>query len=471
MFRNSPEQLPTMTVTETVAVITEVVLPNLAKGVVKRRPRMVGLSERFNAEAKSVQLLGKLRRRYGKGPVLLKLPLRSHALILNPEDADRVLENSPEPFATATWEKKQALSHFQPRQALVSHGLDRAERRQFNEDILEPDRTCHHLAERFVQVIAEEADDILRQAKDNGHTLDWEVFARGWFNAVRRIVLGDSAREDEELTHMLDSLRRNANWAFLHPRQTSLRKRFKERLRYYLDKGEQGSLAGSIKALPNSSSTEPEEQIPHWLFAFDPAGMAAFRTLALLATHPQQAQLADMELADPASSKASTLPFLRACVLESLRLWPTTPLILRESTRVTHWKRGALWAGSNIIIFTPFFHRDSHHLPAADSFDPGLWTAQGPEPKVPWPVIPFSQGPAMCPGRHVVLLATSHMVGALWKNRVLHLHDPGRLSADEALPATLNNYSLQFAVGEPHSPNSQTTKQTAPRQNKGQQNV
>lgn len=447
MLKNSTEQIPTITVAETLAVITDVVLPNLAKGVIKRRPVMVGLSERLNVEKRALACLTKLQTKYRGGPVQLKLPLRNHALVLAPQDVESVLQQSPEPFATASWEKKQALAHFQPRQALVSHGLDRADRRDFNEQILEQHNSCHHLANRFGAVISEEAAQIIDRARENRGVLNWEVFSDGWFRAVRRMVLGDSAQDDQELTDMLDNLRRNANWAFLHLRQRDLRKRFSERLAHYVTEGEDGSLAGLIKARPELTTVQPEEQIPHWLFAFDAAGIATFRTLALLATHHQQAQLADMELDDSKSSETSKLPFLRACVLESLRLWPTTPLILRESTRVTHWASGTLRAGSNIIIYTPLFHRDPRGLSAPDQFDPGLWLTDEPKVRVPWPVIPFSGGPAMCPGRHVVLLTTSQMTGALWKTGKLCLQQPARLDAEAALPGTLNNFSLRFQIG------------------------
>lgn len=427
--------MPTATMGETLAVITDVVLPNLARGTIRRRLSVAGLSERSNTGERAVYLLARLQERYGRGPLLLKLPFRRHALVLDPQDVDKVLQGSPEMFAPATWENKQAL---------VSHGSELTDRRPFNEEVPEPQAASQRLAANLVHVSQEEANGILRRAHENNETLDWEVFSTGWLRAFRRIVLGDSAGDDDELTGMLDNLRRNANWTFLRPRQATLRIRFMNRLRDYVGRGEQGSLASVIKAMPDSESATPEEQILHWLFAFDPTGMAAFRTLTLLATHPQHAQLADMELADPESSK---LPFLRACVLESLRLWPTTPLILRESTRLTHWKSGALWAGSNIIIFTPFFHRDPRHLPAANQFDPGLWLTDEPETKVAWPVLPFSSGTAMYPGRHIVLLATSQLVGALWKPQALHLHNPGRLTGSDALPATLDNHSLRFTVG------------------------
>jgi hypothetical protein len=38
--------------------------------------------------------------------------------------------------------------------------------------------------------------------------LDWDAFLGSWRRTVRRIVLGDAAREDHELTQMLDRLLR-----------------------------------------------------------------------------------------------------------------------------------------------------------------------------------------------------------------------------------------------------------------------
>ena len=65
--------------------------------------------------------------------------------------------------------------------------------------------------------------------------------------------------------------------------------------------------------------------------------MATFRTLALLATHPTQTGQARTELAGKALSAPHDLAYLRSCVQESVRLWPTTPAILRDTTTETTW--------------------------------------------------------------------------------------------------------------------------------------
>jgi cytochrome P450 len=189
--------------------------------------------------------------------------------------------------------------------------------------------------------------------------------------------------------------------------------------------------------------TAPSHQPPQWLFAFDPAGMTTFRALALLATHPEQAERARQEIRSREGTSWELLPFLRACVLESLRVWPTTPMVLRETTHETTWEAGTLEAGTGILIYAPFFHRDDRRLPYADRFTPDLWLEE--RTREDWPLIPFSAGPAICPGRNLVLLATSAMLAALLDEREVHLVSH-QMGPDRPLPALLDNYSLRFTV-------------------------
>jgi hypothetical protein len=105
-------------------------------------------------------------------------------------------------------------------------------------------------------------------------------------------------------------------------------------------------------------------------FAFDAAAMGTFRGLALLASHPENADSVRQEIADQAGS--FYLPYLRATVLKSLRLWPATPLVLRESTAPTEWESGEMPTGTATVIFAPFYHRDDQRLPFANQFAPQL---------------------------------------------------------------------------------------------------
>jgi cytochrome P450 len=335
---------------DTTCVITTVVLPLAARGVLLRRPPVVALAERLDADRRAVRLLQRLRARYGPGPLRLCIPGRSVALVLSPEEVQQVLSRSPEPFAVANREKRGALSHFQPHGVLVSHGQLRADRRQVNEAVLDSHRPVHRLAEAIAAKVLEETRPCLTEAASR--SLGWDEFAVAWWRVVRRVVLGDAARNDHALTDLLARLRAAANWSSLRPARTRVRARFLQRLGAYLDEPEPGSLAELVASTPSPAATDPGGQVPQWLFAFDATGMATFRTLALLATHPAQLDRVRSELAGKDLSTPQNLAYLRSCVQESVRLWPTTPAILRDTTDTT-WDDKVLPAGTALVIYAP----------------------------------------------------------------------------------------------------------------------
>jgi cytochrome P450 len=310
--------------------------------------------------------------------------------------------------------------------------------------VLESDRAVHHMAERFLPIVNEEAARILANAREKGE-LDWDAWADGWYRLVRRVVFGDGAADDQELNDMTVALRKAANWAFLHPKKKATQARFFDRIQHYLDRAEAGSLAAVIARTPQGGETKPVQQVPQWLFAFDAAGMATFRALALLATHPAQAAQARAEIRERPGVERKCMPFLRATLLEAVRLWPTTPTILRQTTRATEWEQGTMPARTGVLVFAPFFHRDDQRLDYAHRFTPDLWLHARSDAE--WPLVPFSAGPAVCPARHLVQMLSSAMLAALIDGREAKLVSPQRMVPGR-LPGTLNNYGLRFALGE-----------------------
>jgi cytochrome P450 len=201
----------------------------------------------------------------------------------------------------------------------------------------------------------------------------------------------------------------DANWAYLRPRRTGLRRRFETRLRAHLDRAEPGSLAGVLAETPAEPDVDPAGQVPHWLFAFDAAGIAAYRALARLASAPDA---------------RADLAYLQAAVLESVRLWPTTLVLLRDSTAAVD---GAP-AGTGYLIVTSFFQRAR-----GGCFDPDLWLSGRAEED--WALVPFSRGPARCPGRELVLFTTGTMLAALRERYAL-----------TQLSTPANHAALRFSV-------------------------
>jgi cytochrome P450 len=435
--------IPTASALDTVAITSEMILPTLAKGPIIRRPRVVGLAERHDLVGRAVRRLQRLHETYGDGPLMMRLPVVHKAIVLAPDHVHRVLAESPEPFSADSSEKHASLTHFQPKAVLISSGAERTDRRRFNEAVLDMPRPMHRLAERFRTVIEEEADVMLAQASRQG-MLDWPVFSDAWFRVVRRVVLGDAARDDLEFTRMHERLRAYANLAFLQPQRRALRARFFARLRSYMERAQEGSLAAVMAGTHATETTAADHQPPHWLFAADPAGMATFRTLALLAAHPEHHLGARDEVAR--QDEAPTLPFLRQCVLDTLRLWPTTPLILRQTSVATTWATGVMPANTGVIVFAPYFHRDDRHLAQAHRFAPELWAR--PRTSADWPLVPFSEGPVVCPGRNLVLMLTSTMLAEMLRHGWYRERSPAKLHATQPMPSTLDPYTLVFELAD-----------------------
>ncbi|WP_170284690.1 cytochrome P450 [Kribbella amoyensis] len=369
----------------------------------------------------------KLRARYGAGPLVLRVPGRTLALVLAPKDVWRLLDETPEPFSAATTEKVAALRHFQPHAVLVTDPPLRAPRRKLNEDVLDAHRPVHRYGQRMQEIVTEELGDLRG-------TLGWEDFRAVWSRVVRRIVLGDSARDDTELTDLLDSLRGGANWAGFRPRNQASRRRFEGRLTEYVEKAEPGSLVEALRQGP-SDGLDPVGQVPHWLFAFDAAGIAVWRLLAVLAVRPDDRERIAAEARHP--DESPLLAQAGAAVEESLRLWPTTLVILRESRAETRWSGGTAPAGTQFAIVSSVFHRDDEALGYANSFEPGIWLDGRSDGD--WPLIPFSAGPAVCPGRNVVLLSTSAAVSHLIAQYDLDLDPATRQALAGPMPATFDH--------------------------------
>lgn len=427
------------------ATLADLGFAGFAAGVIARRRRMMGILERTQADSRTVRRMHSLRDEFGSGPVELVLPGRRVVVVTDPADVGRVLAQAPSPFDPANREKRAALRQFQPHGVLISEGPIREERRAVNEAALETGRPLHRLATPFAEVVADEAARMLTAASSTG-TLDAAQFTTAWWRLVRRLVLGSSAREDHDITDRLWQLRSAANWSFLVPQRRRPGEKFSESLYRYAESAEEDSLLGALTAVSASGATDPVGQVPHWLFAFDAAGMALSRAVALLATHPEQRAAAVAEAQN--ATTPATLPYLRACVLESVRLWPTTPLILRDVTEDTVWHDGeerfTTEAGAALLIAAVAFHRDQRSLPFADDFVPDIWL-DGRAKDYPQ-LVPFSAGPAACPGQDLVLFVTSTLLGEMLRAARFELTSTPLLDPSTPLPFTLDNFGLEFRV-------------------------
>jgi cytochrome P450 len=121
---------------------------------------------------------------------------------------------------------------------------------------------------------------------------------------------------------------------------------------------------------------------------------------------------------------------------------------LRENVEDTMWNGGTRYftvrSGASLFICVPAFHRDPDAFEFADQFVPEIWL-DGRAQRYPQ-LVPFSAGPAECPGRNLVLFVTSSMLAKLLDVVEVQLTSQPPLSAATPLPLTLNQFGLTFTV-------------------------
>ncbi|TML78514.1 MAG: cytochrome P450 [Actinobacteria bacterium] len=404
-----------------------VVVPNAVKGLFRPRRGAWAALTRANADRWAVGLLRGMRASYGPGPVWVRVVRDPALLVLSVEDVRRVLGRSPDPFASDPPSKRKGMTAFQPDALTISRDGPWENRRRFNEAVL--DTGLSRLSDHFVAVVQEEAGVIAREAE-----LSWDQWHAAFQRITRRVVFGDAARSDESLTELLGELMSEGNG--MPGRPSERVPALMEGIRHYIGAGEGGSLVSLFDSAPSDESTRVEGQVPHWLFAtHDTLAINAFRCLALLASHPEQRERA---LGDDA--------YLGACLHEAMRLWPTTPMLARETVTDVDWDGESVPAGTQVLIVNSFLHRNPDTHEFADRFAPEEWIDG--EAGDDWSFNHLSHGPQGCPGSGLALLLGRSMLAAVLADRQVELLEP-KLDPSRPLPHMLDFFAVRFRLANP----------------------
>ena len=372
----------------------QVGLPNVLQGLFKKRPIVATAASAAKVDAMGHLLVGRMVERYGPGPFYVRVGADQALLLHDPADIEFVLNHSPDPFASDPEAKRKGMSAFQPDALTLSRGDLWRNRRVFAEAVLATGKPLHPLAPTFVRVVDDAAKAIARR-----ESFDFTDLNLAFQRITRRVVFGDAAIDDVRITDLLGDLMAAGNKTPGKP--AAGYDEFLARIQTYLDHPDAKSLAGRFDGAPHDSATRTAGQVVHWLFAMgDTLPANLFRTLMVLATHGEpldevRAELAEADL-DVAGDVAD-LDFLGGCILDTMRLWPTTPLFGRVATRDVQFPGGqVLKAGTQVLIDNAFNHRNGKRIGYADRFAPGEW-ASG-DAGESWLFNFFSHGPQGCPG-------------------------------------------------------------------------
>ncbi|WP_018349910.1 cytochrome P450 [Longispora albida] len=426
-------RFPTAKAAESLRFFTLHFVPTLLRGPLLARPRLSAALNKLDTAKHAARFVGRLRQRYPGAEAVWVRGLRGPMLLaLTPSAVQRVLGGPVASYAVDSPEKHKMLGGMQPDSLILSRGGDRVLRRRFNESVLGFGSQEHPHAARLRAIIAEETGQLLAgETELTAARLD-PVMQR----IARRVILGDAAAGDQEVTDLYLVLRREGNW--LGTRRwkaagiASARERLLARFRAYAGSAEPGSLIARSGA---AQGTVPEGQVTHWLLAFDIIAGTVLGTLAMLGADPYR-QL----------EAAKNPEYLRACVLETLRLWPPVRDLYRETTTALDWDGLTVPAGTGILLPAAYHQRAG--VANADSFQPESRDLGSRVRGFDAGYFPFSGGGATCAGRDLGLLITSALLGELLDRGRFRLLAPvlrpaGRLPY--LLPASAIRLSVQLS--------------------------
>src|SRR4051812_47198707 len=191
-------------VSEGLKFVATGLLPSLARGLFKPRRGAMKRLTAMASDDRAIRVLSEIREKHGGQGV--KLLGGRIAVLWGAEAIREVLDQSADLYASDGGAKKKGMCHFQPDALTISRGEEWRDRRSFNESALAYHERLHPFAQRFVDVVA---DEVARFRI--GPALEWREFEDLFDHITLRVIFGDRARGDQELTGLLAKLMEEAN--------------------------------------------------------------------------------------------------------------------------------------------------------------------------------------------------------------------------------------------------------------------
>lgn len=432
-------EFPSASVLEGIRFTAQIGLPNVVQGLFNKRELPTKVASGVGADYLGYKLVEGLVNSYGPGPFFVRLAKDEVLLVHHPDDLEFVLGGSPDPFAPDPEPKRKGMSAFQPDALTLSRGEVWAQRRQFADAVLQVGKPLHSLAKSFLKVAADTAGDLA------GTSVDYHVIDTAFQRMTRRVVFGDDAADDTRMMELLGELMSQGNKMPGEPGPQY--PEFIALVEGHLARAQPGSLAAEIakKPVPPGGAAG---QVVHWLFAMgDTLAANTLRALAALATHPEQLAEVRSEIAaaDITTPKGvASLAYLAGCLLEAMRLWPTTGMFARVAARDIEFPSGAvLPEGRQVIIYNVFNHRNRALVPYADRFAPWEWVSGTAAEN--WSFNFMSHGPQVCPGYGLSVFLGQAVMANLLSAGELSVSGV-RMDPARALPHSLDLFGFSVNV-------------------------
>lgn len=133
-----------------------------------------------------------------------------------------------------------------------------------------------------------------------------------------------------------------------------------------------------------------------------------------------------------------SMRYLEQCIKETLRLYPSVPLIARRITEKVMVGNHQLPPGSNVLISPYATHRIPEIYPEPERFDPERFTVEECEKRSPYAFIPFSAGPRNCIGYTFAMLEMKTVISTILRHYEL-VPVPSKGTIDPIFRVTLRS--------------------------------
>jgi len=170
----------------------------------------------------------------------------------------------------------------------------------------------------------------------------------------------------------------------------------------------------------------------------------------LLSRNPQALRRAQEEVAGRALRKYENimaLPYVEACINETMRLKPVAPILMLEPIRDTKLGELEVPAGALLMCLMRAGATSERHFPDPQTFDPERWLSGVSASSAKRVAMPFGAGPRLCPGRYLALLEMKMVMAMLLANfEIDSVTTPDGGEAQEHLAFTMSPVGLRLKL-------------------------
>ena len=436
--------IPTVSAADSVSFNLCHIVPYYLRGIFTKNKFWTSFWNKIHRDPLAVNFIRRLRQKYRSDYFYIYLLRNKSLVVLDLEGIRRVLDHSPILYAADPALKRRGMSHFQPNALTISRGAEWEERRQFNEAVLATSQRVHPQADQILKAI-DQATGLLTANADR--YLGWDQFDHLFKRITLEIIFGHGARGDTALTDRLTAMMRESNRVFLLGKARKFDV-FYERIRHYLEAAENGSLTAMCKHVPSTAETKVENQVPHWMFAMmETLATNTTRTLALIVSHPNVEERVRQEIQKNGTQTPKgidALSYLEGCIQEVMRLWPTTPMLTRQTVQESELGGNTIPSGTQIVILNGFNHRDWETDPDIGNFRPEFWL----DKPVDYRFNHLSNGTQVCAGKNLALFIAKAVIASLLVRGRYRLHKP-KLNSGKPVPFQYDDFATRFEYFRP----------------------